>query len=72
MRERESEKEGERVVCRLMDKPGSAKVNGKEPKTCLGRVFHYKIGHFEDVYETQVCRCTPTSVVVNSAQVSSC
>jgi len=52
--------------------PGSAKAYGREPKTCLGRVFHYKSDHFEDVYETQVCRSTLTSVVVNSAQVSSC
>jgi hypothetical protein len=51
---------------------GSAKANGREPKTCLGRVFHYKSGHLEDVCETQVCRSTPTSVVENSAQVSSC
>ena len=57
---------------RQKEQAGSAKANGREPKTCLGRVFHYKLVHFEDVYETQVCRCTHTSVVVNSAQVSSC
>ncbi len=54
------------------DGAGSAKANGREPKTCLGQVFHYKLGRFENVYETQVCRCTPTSVVVNLAQVLSC
>jgi hypothetical protein len=30
-------------------------ARGREPKTCLGRVFHYELGRFEDVYETQVC-----------------
>ena len=27
-------------------KAGSAKVNGREPKSCLGRVFNFKLGHF--------------------------
>jgi hypothetical protein len=51
---------------------GSGKANGREPKTCLGRVLNHKLGCFDDVRETHVCRCTPTSVVKNSAQVSSC
>ena len=25
---------------------GSAKANGREPKSCLGRVFNFKLGHF--------------------------
>ncbi len=29
---------------------GSAKANGREPKTCLGRVFNYKLGCFDDVF----------------------
>ncbi len=29
---------------------GSAKANGREPKTCLGRVFSYKLGCFDDVH----------------------
>ncbi len=29
--------------------PGSAKANGREPKTYLGRVFNYKLGRFNDV-----------------------
>ncbi len=29
---------------------GSVKANGREPKTCLGRVFNYKLGCFDDVY----------------------
>ncbi len=29
---------------------GSVKVIGREPKTCLGRVFNYKLGCFEDVH----------------------
>jgi hypothetical protein len=28
---------------------GSAKAKGREPKTCLGRVFNYKLGCFNDV-----------------------
>jgi len=31
-------------------KPGSAKANGREPTTCLGRVFNYKLGCFESVH----------------------
>ncbi len=31
-------------------KAGSAEANGREPKTCLGRVFNYKVGHFADVH----------------------
>jgi hypothetical protein len=54
------------------DHTGSAKANGREPKTCLGRVFNYKLGCFEDVYETHVCGHMLRSVVENSAQVSSC
>ncbi len=50
----------------------STKANGREPKTCLGRVFNYKLDCFEDVYKTHVCGCTSMSVVENSAQVSSC
>ncbi len=29
---------------------GSAKANGREPETCLGRVFNYKLGCFNDVH----------------------
>jgi len=25
---------------------GSTKANGREPKSCLGRVFNSKLGHF--------------------------
>ncbi len=27
-------------------RPGSAKANGREPKSCLGRVFNFKLGPF--------------------------
>jgi hypothetical protein len=50
---------------------GSGKANGREPKTCLGRVLNYKLGCYEDVHETHVCGRTPISIVENSAQVSS-
>jgi hypothetical protein len=26
--------------------PGSGKIYGREPKSCLGRVFNVKVGHF--------------------------
>jgi len=29
---------------------GSAKANGREPKTGLGRVFNYKLGCYNDVH----------------------
>jgi hypothetical protein len=29
---------------------GSAKANGREPKTCLGRVFNYKLGCSDNVH----------------------
>jgi len=29
---------------------GSAKANGREPKTGLGRVFNFKSGCFDDVH----------------------
>ncbi len=31
-------------------KPVSAKANGREPKTGLGRVFNFKSGCFDDEY----------------------
>ncbi len=31
-------------------RPGSTKVNGREPKTCLWRVFNNKLGCFGDVH----------------------
>jgi|CryBogDrversion2_8_1035294.scaffolds.fasta_scaffold219225_1 hypothetical protein len=51
---------------------GSAKANGREPKTCLDRVFNYKLGCFEDVHESHVCGRTAMSIVENPAQVLSC
>jgi hypothetical protein len=54
------------------DSAESAKANGREPKTCLGRVFNYKLGCFEDVHKTRVCGCMTASIVENLAQVLSC
>ncbi len=48
--------------------PGSTKANGREPKTCLGRVFNFKLGCFNDVHVFYLCGRTPTSKVENSAQ----
>jgi hypothetical protein len=47
---------------------GSAKANGREPETCLGRVFNNKLGCFDDVHETHLSGHMPTSIVENSAQ----
>jgi hypothetical protein len=58
------------LVLSIRVSPGSAKVNWREPKTCLGQVFN-KLGCFEDMHETHVCECMHTSIVKNSAQVSS-
>ncbi len=65
--------EEDRVFCSQQPFPtlSNAKANGKEPKTCLGWVFNYKLGFFQDVHETRVCGHTPMSTVENSAQVSS-
>ncbi len=30
----------------LKEPPGSAKANGRKPKSCLGQVFNFKLGHF--------------------------
>jgi hypothetical protein len=38
-------------------------------QTCLGRVFNYKLGSFDDVHEINVCGRSPMSIVENSAQV---
>ncbi len=34
----------------VFDFTGSAKANRREPKTCLGRVFNYKLDCFNDVH----------------------
>ncbi len=30
--------------------PGSVKANGREPKSCLGQVFNYKLGCFDGMH----------------------
>jgi hypothetical protein len=57
-----------RNLSRLNELSGSRKVNAKEPKTCLGQVFNFKLGCFDDVH-LLLCGSTPTSIVENSAQV---
>ncbi len=32
-----------------MNEPGSTKANGKEPETCLGQVFNFKLDCFNHV-----------------------
>jgi hypothetical protein len=50
----------------------SAKDNLREPKSCLGQVFSFKLGSFccECKYVAQLS--TPTLRIENSAQVLSC
>ncbi len=48
---------------------GSAKANGREPKTGLGRFFNFKLGCFDDEYLLIYMEAQPTSLVENSAQV---
>ncbi len=48
----------------------SAKANGREPKSCLGRIFNFKLGHFvmyAIAWHIQTCL---SFRVANSAQVS--
>ncbi len=47
--------------------PGSAKANRREPKTCLGQVFNYKLGCFDDVHILIYVLIMPTSIVENLA-----
>ncbi len=42
--------EGESTLLIFHWQWGSAKANGREPETCLGRVFNYKLGCFNDVH----------------------
>ncbi len=41
------------------DSAGSAKANGREPKTCLLRVFIYNLGCFEDVQKLMYVDARP-------------
>ncbi len=47
----------------------SATSNGGEPKTCLRRVFNYKLGRFAS--KGRKCMSAATSRVESLAQVSS-
>ncbi len=51
---------------------GSAKTNGREPKSCLGRVFKFKLGCFCYGCHWKLQTNAPTFEVKNSAQVLSC
>jgi len=51
---------------------GSAKANGREPKSCLGRVFNSKLGHTAMLCRKCMAWQAATSRVENSAQGSSC
>ncbi len=50
---------------------GSAINNGREPRSCLGQVFNFKLASFADT--PKFCSMSmATSKVENLAQVSSC
>jgi hypothetical protein len=34
------------LAIKTMNKLGSPKANGREPKSCLGRVFNFKLDSF--------------------------
>jgi hypothetical protein len=51
---------------------GNAKANGREPKSCSGRVFNLKLDRFCHGGNCVARTSTPPSRVENSAQVSSC
>ncbi len=52
--------------------PGSAKADGREPKTGSGRVFNSKLGCIATPGSKCMAMYAATSKVVNSAQGSSC
>ncbi len=54
------------------NKPGSVISNGREPKSCLGRVFNSKLGHIAILRRKCLAWHAATSRVGNSAQGSSC
>jgi len=53
-------------------RPGSSKAKGREPKSCLGRVFKFKLGRFTKCVHFMTCTNTAESRLQNSAQVLSC
>jgi hypothetical protein len=55
-----------------MARMGSAMSNGREPKSCLGQVFNYKLGRIAMLFDKCMAWHAATSRVKNSAQVSSC
>ncbi len=53
-------------------KTGSAITNGREPRSCLGRVFNFKIGSFTWLTPKMLSVQMDKFKVENSAQVLSC
>ncbi len=51
---------------------GSSKADGREPKSCFGRVFNFKLGCFTKCIQFMVCLNTAEFRLENSAQVLSC
>ncbi len=53
-------------------KTGSSKANGRKPRSCLGRVFNFKLGCFTKSIQFMACTNTDQSRHENSAQGLSC
>ncbi len=56
----------------IYNNAGSVISNGREPKSCLGRVFNYKLGHIAILCGKCMAWYEATSRVENSAQGLSC
>ncbi len=57
---------------RVTDRVGSTKANGREPKSCLGRVFIFKLGCFASIAMEAHSMSPAASRVENSSHVLSC
>ncbi len=51
---------------------GSSKANGREPRSCLGRVFNLKLGCFTKCKQSFAYTKMAESRLESSAQVLSC
>ncbi len=60
------------IPVNVYGRSGSAKAKRREPATCLGLVFNYKLACFEYVREIYVCGRTLTSIIENVVQVLPC
>ncbi len=50
----------------------SSKANGREPKSCFGQAFNFKLGCFTKSVQFMAYTNMAESILENSAQVKSC